>query len=34
MEHILTPEIEAKLDAYLNFPTTDPHQSIIPRDEK
>ncbi|MEX2593291.1 MAG: iron chelate uptake ABC transporter family permease subunit [Anditalea sp.] len=34
MEHILTPEIEAKLDAYLNFPTTDPHESIIPRDEK
>lgn len=34
MEHILTPEIEAKLEAYLHFPTTDPHQSIIPRDEK
>lgn len=33
MEHILTPEIEAKLDAYLNFPSTDPHQSIIPRDK-
>jgi manganese/zinc/iron transport system permease protein len=33
MEHILTPEIEAKLDAYLNYPSTDPHQSIIPRDK-
>jgi len=33
MEHILTPEIEAKLEAYLDFPSTDPHQSIIPRDE-
>src|SRR5690606_25077928 len=33
MEHILTPEIEAKLEAKLNFPTTDPHQSIIPRDD-
>jgi manganese/zinc/iron transport system permease protein len=34
MEHILTPEIEVRLDAKLNFPTTDPHESIIPRDEK
>jgi manganese/zinc/iron transport system permease protein len=31
MEHILTPEIEVRLDAKLNFPTTDPHESIIPR---
>jgi len=33
MEHILTPEIEAKLEEKLNFPATDPHQSIIPRDQ-
>lgn len=33
IEHILTPEIEAKLDAKLNYPDRDPHQSIIPRDE-
>ncbi len=34
MEHILTPEIEAKLEEKLNFPATDPHQSIIPRDHE
>lgn len=33
MEHILTPEIEAQLEAKLNYPTKDPHQSIIPRDQ-
>lgn len=33
IEHILTPEIEAKLDAKLNYPDKDPHQSIIPRDQ-
>lgn len=33
IEHILTPEIEAKLDAKLNYPDRDPHQSIIPRDQ-
>jgi manganese/zinc/iron transport system permease protein len=32
IEHILTPEIEAKLEAKLNYPEKDPHQSIIPRD--
>ena len=32
IEHILTPEIEAKLEAKLNYPARDPHQSIIPRD--
>ncbi len=32
IEHILTPEIEAKLEAKLNYPDRDPHQSIIPRD--
>lgn len=32
IEHILTPEIEAKLEAKLNYPERDPHQSIIPRD--
>jgi manganese/zinc/iron transport system permease protein len=33
IEHILTPEIEAKLEAKLNYPDKDPHQSIIPRDQ-
>lgn len=33
IEHILTPEIEAKLEAKLNYPDKDPHQSIIPRDK-
>jgi manganese/zinc/iron transport system permease protein len=30
IEHILTPEMEKKLEKILNFPTTDPHQTIIP----
>ncbi|MDN3670741.1 iron chelate uptake ABC transporter family permease subunit [Echinicola jeungdonensis] len=33
MEHIITPELEAKLDERLNFPKSDPHHSIIPRDK-
>jgi len=32
LEHIITPELEAKLDKNLNFPKADPHHSIIPRD--
>ncbi|MBT0810167.1 metal ABC transporter permease [Litoribacter ruber] len=32
MEHLLTPELEAKLDASLDYPTQDPHHSKIPRD--
>lgn len=31
IEHILTPEIEAKLEEHLNFPTEDPHAKKIPR---
>lgn len=30
MEHIITPEIERKLEEKLDFPTTDPHQKNIP----
>ncbi|MEZ4936970.1 MAG: iron chelate uptake ABC transporter family permease subunit [Crocinitomicaceae bacterium] len=30
IEHIITPEIEAKLIAELDFPEKDPHDSIIP----
>src|SRR5690606_1126373 len=33
IEHFLTPEIEAKLDAKLNYPDKDPHQSNIPREK-
>lgn len=32
MEHIITPELEAQLDASLNYPKADPHHSHIPRD--
>jgi len=32
MEHIITPELEAQLDASLDYPEADPHQSTIPRD--
>jgi len=31
IEHIITPEIEKKLEIQLGFPERDPHQSIIPR---
>lgn len=34
IEHILTPEIEKKLEDKLNYPARDPHQSIIPRDHE
>ena len=30
IEHIITPEIERQLEKELNYPTKDPHQSIIP----
>jgi manganese/zinc/iron transport system permease protein len=30
IEHILTPEIEEKLMQKLNYPTEDPHHSVIP----
>ncbi|UII30737.1 metal ABC transporter permease [Fulvivirga ulvae] len=30
IEHILTPELEARLEKLLNYPTLDPHQSEIP----
>lgn len=30
IEHIITPEIEKELEAKLNFPKLDPHQSHIP----
>jgi len=30
MEHVITPEIEAQLDALLGNPQTDPHNTKIP----
>lgn len=30
IEHILTPELEARLEKLLNYPKVDPHQSNIP----
>lgn len=30
IEHILTPELEARLEKLLNYPTKDPHESEIP----
>jgi len=30
IEHILTPELEARLEKLLDYPTTDPHRSEIP----
>lgn len=32
MEHLITPELEALLEKRLNFPTLDPHQETIPRE--
>lgn len=32
MEHLLTPELEAMLEKRLNYPTLDPHQETIPRE--
>lgn len=31
MEHYITPELEKQLDQLMNHPTTDPHQSSIPK---
>jgi manganese/zinc/iron transport system permease protein len=30
IEHIITPELEAKLEKLLHYPDTDPHQKAIP----
>jgi len=30
IEHILTPELEARLEKLLDYPSVDPHQSKIP----
>lgn len=30
IEHVITPELEARLETLLDFPTSDPHQSAIP----
>ncbi|MFT6167091.1 MAG: manganese/zinc/iron transport system permease protein [Vicingaceae bacterium] len=30
IEHIITPELERQLEKELNYPTKDPHESIIP----
>jgi manganese/zinc/iron transport system permease protein len=30
IEHLITPELEKELEAHLNYPDTDPHQSPIP----
>lgn len=30
IEHILTPELEERLEALLQYPTSDPHESVIP----
>ena len=30
IEHIITPELEAKLEAFLEYPKIDPHNSVIP----
>ena len=31
IEHVLTPELEARLQQLLDFPTSDPHRSTIPQ---
>jgi manganese/zinc/iron transport system permease protein len=31
MEHYITPEIEKRLEAKLNYPALDPHAKRIPR---
>ena len=33
IEHILTPELERRLEQLLDFPSSDPHQSAIPYDQ-
>ena len=30
IEHVITPELEKRLEKLLDYPTTDPHQSTIP----
>lgn len=30
IEHLLTPDLEAELERTLNYPKTDPHESVIP----
>jgi manganese/zinc/iron transport system permease protein len=32
LEHLITPELEALLEKRLNYPTLDPHQETIPRE--
>ena len=31
IEHVITPELEARLEELLEYPTSDPHQSEIPK---
>ena len=31
IEHVITPELEARLEKLLEYPTTDPHKSEIPK---
>ncbi|WP_066836525.1 metal ABC transporter permease [Rufibacter ruber] len=31
IEHVLTPELEKRLEELLNYPTADPHQTVIPQ---
>jgi manganese/zinc/iron transport system permease protein len=31
MEHLITPELEAQLEAALGYPERDPHDRDIPR---
>ena len=31
LEHLITPEIEARLEAHLNYPVYDPHAKEVPR---
>ena len=34
VEHLITPELEAELEQQLNYPSTDPHASRIPYEER
>ena len=34
IEHIITPEIEARLEKKLNYPSVDPHNEVIPYQHK
>ena len=31
IEHVITPELEARLEKLLEYPTSDPHKSVIPK---